>query len=248
MSCGDLNFNITISGYSGNTPIAPASGPTCTITGGTPGQGVNPAISPSSISVGGQTFNWTPSSYYFTLNGSGAGSFTYGGTIYWSNSADPGLAQTPVTISAGGASDNAIVSANYTLPIIMNASRNLNFGSARSSGAAGTVAYTAAGARTSTGGVSLIVGGGETTGQVSITTAVPNRQLAIAYPASVTLTSGASSMTVTGFASAGSPTSITSGTGGSGATTFTIGGTLNVGANQAGGDYAGTLLVDVVYQ
>lgn len=65
----------------------------------------------------------------------------------------------------------------------------------------------------------------------------------ITLPTSVSISNGTQSMTVNAFSG-----SQTSGTLVSGNDTFTVGGTLNVAANQAAGEYTGTFTVTVEYQ
>ena len=73
---------------------------------------------------------------------------------------------------------------------------------------------------------------GGTTGQVAT----------ISVPATVTLNSGANSMSASLAASAATTTLVAN------AGAFSVGGTLSVGANQADGDYAGTFTATVNYQ
>ncbi len=71
----------------------------------------------------------------------------------------------------------------------------------------------------------------------------PERSYTIELPTSIEITSGDDSMLVNNFLG-----SKTNGVLTSGADSFTVGGTLNVGANQASGEYTGAFTVSVNYQ
>ena len=116
---------------------------------------------------------------------------------------------------------------------------DLQFGTIVTGAAASTVDIDSAGARTC--GAGLVCSGtttaagftiGGTTGQV----------VTISVPATVSLTSGANSMSSTLAASAATATMVAN------AGSFTVGGTLSVGASQADGDYTGTFTATVNYQ
>lgn len=70
-----------------------------------------------------------------------------------------------------------------------------------------------------------------------------DQSYSITLPSSVAISNGTQSMNVDGFTG-----SKANGTLVSGADTFTVGGTLNVAANQAAGEYTGTFTVTVEYQ
>ncbi|MEM1035713.1 MAG: DUF4402 domain-containing protein [Pseudomonadota bacterium] len=69
------------------------------------------------------------------------------------------------------------------------------------------------------------------------------RTYTISLPSSVQISNGSQNMDVDNFTG-----SKASGTLTSGADSFTVGGTLDVGANQAAGEYTGTFTVTVEYQ
>ena len=119
---------------------------------------------------------------------------------------------------------------------------DLNFGDLVAGAALGTVVVDTAGARTSTGGVSLAAG---TVSQASFTvTGEPSKSYTITVPASVTLSSGANTMLVNGFVlSPVTPATIPV----SGSGPLNIGATLNVGAAQATGSYTAPFNVTVAY-
>lgn len=142
--------------------------------------------------------------------------------------------------AAMAASADAQAKVKIVAPVTLVNKIALDFGTVVSGTAASTVAVDAASARTCGTGLtcagtptasSFEVGG--TSGEIVVIT-VPST--------AVTLTSGANTMTVTGF-TAVSPITL-----GATVTTFRVGGTLNVGANQAQGAYTGTFSVSANYQ
>jgi hypothetical protein len=125
--------------------------------------------------------------------------------------------------------------------------QQLRFGRILPSASSGTVSVSNTGARTSTGGVTLVAGGGQQFGRMRIT-GTAGSNITISYPASVTLSDGGSgSMTLDGFTAAGSPTSGTLDAG-TGQFDIDVGGTLAVSANQAVGTYTGNVQLTVAYQ
>lgn len=144
---------------------------------------------------------------------------------------------------ATSATDNAAATARIITPITLNNTQGLAFGNIASSSALGTVTISPANVRTSAGGVTpsaigtfnnaIFVAGGE-----------PNATYTITLPTSVTVTSGANNMTVTGWTSNPSGNGLLSGIG---EQTINVGATLNVAANQATGDYSGSFDVTIAY-
>ncbi len=141
--------------------------------------------------------------------------------------------------SAQAATATATARAKILRQVTLTNTSDLQFGTIVSGTAASTVGISAAGARTC--GAGLVCSGtttaagftiGGTTGQV----------VTISVPASVTLNSGTNNMTATLAASAASATMVAN------AGSFTVGGSLGVGANQADGDYTGTFTVTADYQ
>lgn len=122
----------------------------------------------------------------------------------------------------------------------------MSFGRIAGSSSAGTVVLTSAGARSTTGGVSLVSGG--TAAAAGVFT------LDGQSSATVTVTPGAGPYTLTGSVSgtmtvdtltaSAATVALTAG----GAGTVNIGGTLNVGANQPAGTYTGNVQVTFAYQ
>ncbi len=142
------------------------------------------------------------------------------------------------------ATQTGTASATIVTPLAIAVGLNLRFGKISSSAAAGTVLISAAGIRTSTGGVGL-VSSGSTQGQATFNvTGDFNSTYSIGLPASTTIVAGANSMTVNTFVSNPATTGTLSATG---AQTVNVGATLNVAASQAGGSYTGTFVVTMNY-
>jgi hypothetical protein len=142
------------------------------------------------------------------------------------------------------ASTTASAGARIITPISITKTTDLNFGDVVAGSSAGSVVLTTAAARSSTGGTTL--GNGTGVAAAAFTVAgQASSTYAITLPAStVSITSGANSMTVDNFTSNPAGTGTLS-TGGSQA--LAVGGTLNVGASQATGSYTGTFTVTVNY-
>ncbi len=137
-------------------------------------------------------------------------------------------------------------SARIVVPLTATSPTALRFGNIGAGAAAGTVRVTAAGVRTATGGATLVSGAAFGGGVVSITSGEASRVVNITYPASVTLSSGASTMVLNNFGPSGSPATVTLNAGGTG--TFNVGGRVAVGVSQASGNYAGTINITLAYQ
>jgi hypothetical protein len=146
--------------------------------------------------------------------------------------------------NAQAATGTGTATAKVLAPIAIAAGANLNFGTI-ASGAVGTVVVTSAGARSATGGVGLVTDGANApTAGVFTVTGAAGYGFSITLPVgTASITSGANSMTVGTFTSTPSG----SGTLVAGTATVNVGGTLNVGLNQAAGAYTGTYPVTVNY-
>lgn len=111
----------------------------------------------------------------------------------------------------------------------------------------GTVVVSPAGVRSKTGAVVLLSGGTVSSAAFTLSESGNGKSLAwtsIGLPASATLTSsGGATMTLTNFTSTPAATFV-----GSTLTQLTVGATLNVGPNQATGNYSGSFAVTVDYQ
>lgn len=145
--------------------------------------------------------------------------------------------------AAYAATASATATATVYVALTITKTADLNFGGLLPGAAAGTVTVNPDGTRTAAG-VTLV--GGSTFGAATFTlSGQPNATYTIALPSSITITADGSTMTVDTF------TSNPSGTGQldtGGSATLRVGATLNVGANQAPGTYAGTFDVTVDYQ
>lgn len=135
--------------------------------------------------------------------------------------------------------------------------QSLSFGPF-AAGSGGTVSITPAGARTSTGGVTLLTNaqfGIFRSASFSVTNTTNGiNTFTITLPTSATLTrtGGSETMTVDAFTSTPAPGTANGRRGfgtlsNAGTATFAVGARLNVGASQAGGSYAGTYTVTVTY-
>jgi hypothetical protein len=121
---------------------------------------------------------------------------------------------------------------------------DLAFGDLTAGVTAGTVKITPAGARSRTGGVTVLA---STFDNASFTVTTPSglRTYTIILPGSATLTSGGGfTMTVDTFKSNPNGSGTTS-AGGAHTQTLNVGATLQVGANQKPGTYTGTFSVTV---
>jgi len=150
-------------------------------------------------------------------------------------------------LAAGTAqADTVSGTANATVltPLVLTEDDTLEFGKLSSGLSTGTVVIDNADGRTVTGGVTL-EGGTFRSGAWSVA-GEASTAYTITLPSSdVTLTSGGDTMTVNTFTDSASGSSTTDGTG---ADTFKVGATLNVGISQPNGTYTGSYDVTVAYQ
>ena len=140
----------------------------------------------------------------------------------------------------------ATANANVAIvpPIAIAKTIDLNFGSIVTDTVARTAAVSTAGAITCTGALICV---GTTAAASFDVTGGDNLTYSIDInggEADATLTGPGTNMTVDTWTSNPTPTGTLSA---GGAETLLVGGTLNVGANQADGDYTGTFTVDVLY-
>jgi len=155
-----------------------------------------------------------------------------------------------VTALATSPAQAATRAANATVttvrPLSLTKTADLEFGSIIPSATAGTVTIDATtNARTRTGGTVLATGA--TPGAASFTAAGLVGALAlISLPASITLTrgGGTETMTVNNITTNGATTRLIPLTA---TIDVTVGGRLNVGANQVAGSYSGTFNLTVIY-
>lgn len=141
--------------------------------------------------------------------------------------------------AANAATASATARAKILRQITLTNTSDLQFGTIVTGAAASTVDISVAGARTC--GVGLVCSGTTTAAGFTIG-GTTGSVVTISVPASVTLTSGADSMTASLVSSAPTTTLVAN------AGSFTVGGSLAVGASQPDGDYAGTFTATVDYQ
>lgn len=155
------------------------------------------------------------------------------------------MALTSVNVFGQGsaATESATATARIIIPIQLENTQGLVFGNIASSASIGTVTISPSGTRSHSGGVTPSVIGAFNNA-IYTATGEPNATYTITLPASITISSGGNNMTVNGFTSDPTPT----GTLGAGGTqTINVGATVNVGANQATGNYSGTYDVTIAY-
>lgn len=134
--------------------------------------------------------------------------------------------------------------ASVITPLTLSEAAPLEFGLLNSSDSGGTVVVDNADGRSATGGATLD-GGAVQSGTWSVQ-GEPDTAYSIALPDSdVTLVSGGDSMTVNNFTDSEGGSSATDASGGD---SFTVGATLNVGADQMDGAYSGSYEITVAYQ
>ena len=141
--------------------------------------------------------------------------------------------------AANAATANATARAKILRQITLANTSDLQFGTIVTGAAASTVAISSDGARTY--GSGLVCSGATTAAGFTIG-GTTGAVVTISVPASVSLVSGADTMTASLAASATTATLVAN------AGSFSVGGTLSVGANQADGDYVGTFTATVDYQ
>ncbi len=151
------------------------------------------------------------------------------------------LAVTLGATSAQAASDTAEARARVLRALTLTNNTPLDFGAVVAAAGAGTVQISALGARTCGG--SLTCSGTVSAAEFDVTGGTSGEIVSINADPSVSLISGLNNMTATLVESA--PTVTLDGTG---AASFTVGGTLTVAASQAEGVYVGTFNVTADYQ
>ncbi len=139
------------------------------------------------------------------------------------------------TKTSAQSSATATSTATIVTPISITKTVDMNFGNVAVTSTGGTVVLTPAGARSTTGGVTLPATNGTVAAASFNVTGEGTYTYAITLPSSVTLTrnSGSETMTVNAFTSNPSTTGQLT----AGAQTLTVGATLNVSATQAAGTY-----------
>jgi hypothetical protein len=144
------------------------------------------------------------------------------------------------------ASATASALAKVISPITITKNTDLNFGTIIT-GPAGTVIVSAAGVETASGATVVSPNPSVSAAQFTVT-GEPSTAYSISLPSTITITNGAQTMTVDNFTSSPTPTGLLSAaTTGPGSQSLNVGARLNVLANQAVGNYAGTFSVTVAY-
>lgn len=139
------------------------------------------------------------------------------------------------------ATDSASATATIVPGITLSNTVDLAFGDMLSPAAAGTATVDTADGITYGG---VVGAGGTVTSALFDVTGGANKGYDVTLPsAAITISSGANTMTVDTFTSSCASCTLD----GTGTGSFTVGGTLNVGAAQAEGSYAGTFDVTVAY-
>ena len=135
------------------------------------------------------------------------------------------------TVIAQTSAPSPTASVTLRTPITIS---NMNFGNITAGSTLGTVVLSTTGTRTKTGGVTLPAIIGTVSVASFLVTGDLSSTYAISLPTSYTITNGSYSMTVNAFVSSPSGTGTLSGVG---QQTLNVGATLNIGANQVGGNY-----------
>ena len=147
---------------------------------------------------------------------------------------------------AQSVSGDVTASATLVRTLAVTSTSGLSFGTLAPSATAGTVVVAPDGARSATGGVTLLSANAGSAGAVNLAGTA-----ALAYtvtmPTSVTLTAASGGQTMTLSSLTTNLTSNAGTLGGTGAGTFNIGGTLNVAANQTVASYSGIVPVTVTW-
>lgn len=146
---------------------------------------------------------------------------------------------TGIAQAADGTANAKVITA-----LTLISSTDLEFGQLSVGASGGSLVIATDDSRTQTGDV--VLEGGTYNAGVWAVTGEASTAYDITLPASATLSSGGSSMTVDTFTSdkAGETSTLD----GTGADTFKVGATLTVAGSQATGTYTGTYTVTVAYQ
>jgi Mat/Ecp fimbriae major subunit len=141
--------------------------------------------------------------------------------------------------AANAATANANASAVILTPVTVTKTADLDFGTIAIGSGGGNVAVAASDNRSCDTG--LVCSGTTTSAKFSVS-GVTGQVVGVSVPASMSLTSGANTMTAT---LSGTPASLTLA---AGANAVAVGGSLAVAGNQAAGSYSGSFTVTVNYQ
>ncbi|MCH6590185.1 MAG: DUF4402 domain-containing protein, partial [Proteobacteria bacterium] len=182
------------------------------------------------LSSGGNTINVDSLGTLFPLSGNlsskGKRNIKMGGTLQVAAGQAAGNYTTTMTMDCGTVQATVDVTATLLAPISISSSGDMAFGTMLTTGTAGTVTVTPAGARSS---VNVDLLGGFPAAAAFDVTGEGGNTYSITLPSSATLTSGGDTMTIDTFNHDAGGTPTLSG----GSDTFNVGATLNVGATQA---------------
>ncbi|MCI5043249.1 MAG: DUF4402 domain-containing protein [Aquisalinus sp.] len=143
---------------------------------------------------------------------------------------------------ASAADVDVSAGAKIIAPLQLSNATALYFGTiAPSLTDADTVVVSPSGAKTC--GVELTCLSDDHTAAQFNVTGEPNRSYTIQLPDTIQISNGSETMTVDSFTGSKAAGTLASGT-----DSFSVGGTLEVAANQASGEYTGTFVVSVEYQ
>ncbi|MGD8570671.1 MAG: DUF4402 domain-containing protein [Gammaproteobacteria bacterium] len=149
-----------------------------------------------------------------------------------------------LTVPAFAASAQATVSVKVVRHITVTNKANMSFGHLSVGETAGAVVLGQDGSRNPTGGVILETGGSSTPASFTAT-GEPNTSFAVTLPEFITMTdSGGNAMTVDSFNSTAGNTGKFDDTG---KQELNVGATLRVNANQALGNYTGSMNISINY-
>lgn len=146
--------------------------------------------------------------------------------------------------SANAATASGTTTARIVTPLTFNNNAQINFATIVPGAASDTVTVTPAGGRT---GCTVATCSGTVAAAAFTVTGTGGQTVTVTAPAAATafpLTSGANSMSMDNVAVSATSLTLDNTTG---QATFSVGGTLNVGAAQAAGVYNGTFSVNVNY-
>jgi Mat/Ecp fimbriae major subunit len=154
--------------------------------------------------------------------------------------------------SAEAATGTATARAKILRQLTVTSDRDLNFGTIVTGTSAGSIVMNAAGTVgtcgvTASGG---ICSGTPTSARFNVSGAGAQVVTVTVPSASFNITNGTDTMAITSLTSSAATVTLsgTFGAAAAGTGSFTVGGSLGVGANQPDGDYSGTFSVTVNYQ
>ncbi len=151
-------------------------------------------------------------------------------------------------VAQSSAASTAHSSATIIQGLTISTTSNLHFGAMIPGVMGGTATVSAAGARSATGSIILLISSNFPAAAASFNLiGQPNLAYTVTLPTTATLTlqGGSSTITLGSFTSNPASSSSLSSTGGG---TLTVGGTVTVSASQANGVYSGTFTVTLSYQ